>query len=451
MQMIRLSEIIIPKARQRQDFDPEALMELTNSIERLGLMQAPVVRKTSAGITLVSGERRIRAIEDLWATGGDLHYAGHHCAEGEIPVVSMGELSELDAWEAELDENLKRRDLTWQEHAEAVKKLMLLRQSQVSGLRVETTPYTHNDLALEVTGTRSGGPANEIRKELIVADHLDNPAVAKAKNVDEAFKILKRQEERQENIRRAETMDEQADKSDQFVLLQGNCLLLMPNLEDRFDVILTDPPYGMGADSFGDGGGKLAGIEHHYDDSLEAWTGLMSVWAELAFAIAKPQAHAYVFCDIDNFKLLREFMQRAGWQVFRTPLIVHKINSGRVPWPTTGPRRSWEAILYAVKGNKPVTNIYPDVIPCKGDDNLGHGAQKPVELYADLLRRSCRPGDRVLDTFAGTGTIFAAARDAKLFATGIEQDAGNIGICLKRLAELARDDEPELDLGELTK
>ena len=29
-------------------------------------------------------------------------------------------------------------------------------------------------------------------------------------------------------------------------------------------MILTDPPYGMDADQFGDGGGKMTGIEHHY-------------------------------------------------------------------------------------------------------------------------------------------------------------------------------------------
>ena len=189
----------------------------------------------------------------------------------------------------------------------------------------------------------------------------------------------------------------------------------------------------------------MTGIQHHYDDSRESWKKLMGGtkdqyiipgWCSLAYRLAKPQAHAYVFCDIDRFHELKQYMTAAGWDVFRTPLIVHKQNSGRVPRPQHGPRRQYELILYAIKGDKPVTHIYPDVIPCTGDDNLGHGAQKPVELYVNLLQRSVRPGDTVLDTFAGTGTVFPAAHTFKCRATGIELDEGSYGICVKRLAEL---------------
>jgi len=44
-----------------------------------------------------------------------------------------------------------------------------------------------------------------------------------------------------------------------------------------------------------------------------------------------------------------------------------------------------------------------------GDKNTGHGAQKPVELYVNLLQRSVRPGMRVLDSFAGSGPMLEAA------------------------------------------
>jgi len=141
-----------------------------------------------------------------------------------------------------------------------------------------------------------------------------------------------------------------------------------------------------------------------------------------------------VFADLDRFHELKGMMENAGWYVFRTPFIVHKINSGRVPLPDRGPRRSWEMLLYAIKGDKPVTHIYPDVIPCQGDEQLsGHGAQKPVALFQNLLQRSCRPGDSVLDTFAGTGPIFPAAHALKLYATGVEADAASYAVALTRL------------------
>jgi len=127
----------------------------------------------------------------------------------------------------------------------------------------------------------------------------------------------------------------------------------------------------------------------------------------------------------------------AGWYVFRTPLIYYKTDDGRVPLPDIGPRRQWEAICYAVKGKKKVNNIFPDVISASSDGNLGHGAQKPVACYQNLLQRSCLPGDKVLDTFCGTGTIFPAAQNLKCIATGIELDKASFGIAVSRLESMA--------------
>jgi ParB/RepB/Spo0J family partition protein len=444
MQIIPLSSINIANERQRQEFEPQSLMELTESIGRLGLLHAPVVRESADGkLWLVSGERRLRAIQDAWMLGYSIRYNGELVVEPGIPVVTMGELSPLEAEEAELDENLKRKDLTWQERAQAIERLHNLRVAQAEATNAgealspaEAVTHTVADTAEELTGWRDAGPAASVRKSIIVAKHLDDPDVAKAKSTDEAFKILKRKEEVKDNARLATTLGGNFTR-DSSQLLQGDCLSWMQQADpEQFDVILTDPPYGMGAQDFGDAGGKLLTIEHHYDDSLEAWADLMAPWAIAAYALAKPQAHAYVFCDFDNFHKLKLFMEQAGWYVFRTPMLAYKLNSGRVPLPQHGPRRQYECILFANKGQKPVNFIGSDVIPCKGDDNLGHGAQKPVELYVELLRRSVRPGNAVLDTFAGTGTIFAAAKEVSCRAVGIEKDPGSFGIAAKRLEDL---------------
>jgi len=78
----------------------------------------------------------------------------------------------------------------------------------------------------------------------------------------------------------------------------------------------------------------------------------------------------------------------------------------------------------------------PDLFAYPPDKNLGHAAQKPVALYEDLLRRSCRPGDSVLDPFMGSGPIFAAAHPLKISATGIEMDTASFGIAVKRIEQL---------------
>ena len=471
MHTIHLTEIIIKPERQRQEFDPEALQELKNSIEDGQLLHPPVLRREGQSWVLVAGERRLKAVSEIFELGGSFKHNGEVFADGIVPFTNIGELTLLEAEEAELDENLKRRDLTWQEHAAAVARLHALRSAQKEGARMEILrnenltlqeqcEFLNNDgkkfiglqtiadTAEELTGRRDGSYQDAVRKEIIVAKHLDNPAIAKAKSADEAFKILKREEERNRNIELAKVVGASFN-ADKHTLLNINCLTYMadPANAGKFDVILTDPPYGMGAQDFGDGGGKFDGIEHHYDDSYESWQKLMQAWCPLTFTITKPQAHAYVFCDIDRFHELKRYMESAGWYVFRTPLINHKVNSGRVPLPDQGPRRQYEILLYAIKGKKPVTHIYPDVISTTGDENMSHGAQKPVALYQNLLQRSVRPGDKVIDCFAGTGPIFPAAHTYQCEATGLEMNPEYYAFSMRRLHEIKQNDQLGIDLG----
>jgi len=403
MQTIHESKIIVTPGRQRQEFDAQAMSELCEAITARGLMHPIVLRETPDGMVLVAGERRWRAIRDMRMLGGQLKFNGSIVPDGEIPYVTLGQLTPLQAEEAELEENLHRKDLTWQENSAAMAKLHSLRSRQA---QAEGRVHTVADTALETKGRSDGGYQASVRKDLVVAKFLHVPEVAKAKTADEAFKIIKRQEESQRNVALAAEVGKTFTQS-VHELHNTNCLSWMrATSENQFDVILTDPPYGMGADSFGDAAGKLGGIEHHYKDDYYHWKALMEEWCGLAYRVAKPQAHAYVFCDLDNFHELKRMMTAAGWWVTRTPFICTKPNSGRVPHPEHGPRRQWEMILYAIKGKKPTTGIYPDVVTTMADANMSHGAQKPVALYLDLLKRSVRPGDTVLDSFAGSGTIF---------------------------------------------
>ena len=162
----------------------------------------------------------------------------------------------------------------------------------------------------------------------------------------------------------------------------------------------------------------------------------MQVCAVEWYRLAKAQAHAYVCCDIDNYPELRALMILAGWRVHRTPLVNFKRDGSRVPWPEHGPQRKYELILYAIKGDRRVTRIYPDVIETSGDPNLAHGAQKPVALFTDLLRRSVSSGDSVLDTFLGTGTTIVAAHEMLCRGVGVELEESYYGVAVKRISEL---------------
>jgi site-specific DNA-methyltransferase (adenine-specific) len=433
--LLLTDKITILPNRQRRKFDEGKLIELQESIIQNGLLHPIVVRLTTdLGCVLVAGERRTRAIKAIHELGEAFRCGGEIIAPNMYPCIDIGQLTEEEAYEAELEENIQRDDLTWQERAAATARLMELRTLQAT--RSGGTKPTTATIAQEIHGRSDGGFASDTREEIILARHLNNPEVAKAKSAKEAFKVLKHQEQRSRNKELAARVGSTFTVRD-HVLLQGSCLDLLPTLaEGSFDCLLTDPPYGMGADEFGDSGGRLLG-SHQYDDSYEAWLVLIEAFTRNLSRVMKPQSHAYVFCDIERFSELKQFFDLNGWKVFRTPLIWVNPKGMRAPWPEHGPQRKYQTILYAHRGDRPTLKLAPDVLTYPSDTNEGHAAQKPVDLLRDLLQRSCHPGDSVLDPFCGSGSIFPASHTLKVKATGIEMDAASYGLATKRLGGLS--------------
>ena len=436
MRIVPIEDIEISENRQRKEFTPEALIELQSSIEEVGLLNAIVVREQGSKLILVSGERRLRAIMELHKLEVPLYHNGIWLKVNEAPVVTLGELSPLEAEQAELDENICRKDLTWQERSQALLRLSNLRQAQAAE-KGET--YTTRDLALEVRGDARGGYQQAIRTNLIVAKHLDNPLINRAKTADEAYKLLKHEEKRQANIQLAQEVGKTFQNTDHKVL-KGNCLEILAEeqFKKKFDVILIDPPYGMGATEFGDAGGRRDYVNHSYTDDSNSFKVLMAEFMRLSSVITKDEAHMYIFCDIDQFHNLKGWAEAAGWYVFRTPFVYYKRDATRVPLPDRGPRRAYELILYAIKGNKQVNQILNDVIEGVQDNSIEkmHGARKPISVYTNLLQRSVKAGDEVLDAFAGSGTLLPAAHSLLCKATLIEQEEEYYGLCLQRLKAL---------------
>ena len=442
--IIPISSISIAADRQRKHFDEGKMHEFADGIQKRGLLHAIILRDVEGVLTLVAGERRLRAVSDLAALGQSIHHDGEDIPLGSIPYTLFTDLDPIAAEEAELEENLHRENLTWQEKAAAIARLTVLRTKQA--VAAGTPPPNVAAIALEVKGSAEGAFHETTRRELLVAKHLDNPAVKAAKDVNEAFKIL-RKEEAKEKHRTLGAAVGRTFTSNIHDLHNEDSLAFVPALpSSSFDVILSDPPYGMGADEFGDSGGRAEGA-HAYADDHETFMRAATLLAFEGFRITKEAAHAYIFCDPDKFSQLKALMVEAGWKVFRTPLIWYKKTAMRAPWPEQGPQRKYETILYAVKGNRPTLKIAGDVLDFAPDSNLGHGAQKPVALFQELLSRSALPGDSVIDPFCGTGPIFPAAHALKCKATGVEMDAASYGIAVTRLENLRKQAELDLELG----
>ena len=424
MEIIPLNQITIPEERHRESFDEAKLAELASSISNLGNIHPPVLRNDSN--YLVAGERRYRAITRLATIGISYECNGELIPPGSIAIMRLGALSPVELREAELEENLRRVDLSWQEREKAVADLHQLRLEQTGGAQ------TLKETAAEILGREPTGsePTRIVRDAGIIASYLSDPDVAKAKTSEEAMKIITKKATKELREHLAEQFGAHAS-TDMATLTNIDAIQGMKELEpETIDVILSDPPYGIDAQNFGD----QAFGDHSYDDSFATWSELMVNLAVEGYRVCKEESHVYIFCDLRNFDTLASVFNSAGFRVWSTPMIWDKGN-GMLPRPNHGPRRCYEAILFASKGDKPVTAVYSDVLRIPADAKKEHAAQKPVALYEDLLRRSVLPGDTCLDPFSGSGTIFPAAKRQSCRSIGFELDPASYAIGLGRIQE----------------
>lgn len=451
---IKCEDIKVKEGRQRQEFNTAKLLELAESI-RDKQMLTPITVQSLEDLTLVAGERRLKAVTALHKKGMQITFNGMSVPEGCIPAVLAGSLTELQAEELELDENLKRENLTWKEQAAAIARLEVLRGKQHDLNPTEVAKPTNKSIAREIE--KSQAETHIMRQ---VANHLDDPDVAKAKDAREAQKIIQRKA-KEEHIKKQAAAVSLASIAHDFKHM--DCREYVKGLEDNLiSCIVTDPPYGIEMHK----GTSWDGSKHEYEDTEEYFTDLLTSLVPEWDRVTKDEAHAYVFCDFAKFERVKAIFLSYRKQIsdgvisfrpefindiiaFNTgtqhlhkktkefndwysttvpvfdpmylPMIWSKGNVASYPRAEHWPRKSYECILYLIKGNKKHNKLDLAVIDhIPQIQNQDHPAGKPAELYKYLLNRSTLAGDSVLDCFVGQGKFYEACQELKLFGYGCE-------------------------------
>lgn len=414
--------------RQRAEFDSDALVELKESIATHGLFHAPVFRE---GHVLVAGWRRLQAMKALHAEHRQFTYNNEIVPENTIPFVDVTSEDDLQALEMELDENIMRENISWQDKVRA--------QSEIHRLRSARNPnQTYKATAEEIVARTGSGNSRtmqeEISRALVTSEFLDHPDVKTAKNERWAFNAAAR-------ILR----DDFASKlgrnvKSRHTFLSGRAETHLPKLiklKKKFSCFVIDPPYGINADTFHPGNSPAEKL-HEYHDDIETALAFSKRLIDDCTKLATDTAHLWMFCDIELFLQLREIAGAQKWIVFRTPLVWNKGSTGYI-LRKANIRRGYEFILFAQRSDsRGLSQVLQDVITVgsQSDGEKIHAAQKPIALYQTLLKLSCLPNDNVLDPCCGSGTIFHAAQSLKLSATGIEQDEHFAKVCENLLVEL---------------
>ena len=151
-QVVAISSIRLPQQQPRRYFDPEKLEQLTISVKKLGILEPLLVRLLHPGeYELVAGERRYRAAQKAGLT--------------EIPVV-VRELTDEEALQLSLIENLQREDLNPVEETEAILQLLATQLSSSAQEARALLYRMQNEVKGKVTQNVLGSQDGELVKTM---------------------------------------------------------------------------------------------------------------------------------------------------------------------------------------------------------------------------------------------------------------------------------------------
>ena len=205
---------------------------------------------------------------------------------------------------------------------------------------------------------------------------------------------------------------------------QGSCLDLMPTLSSgSIDFILTDPPYI--AHYRNRNGQSIA------NDDNAAW---LQPSAREMYRVLKPNSFAISFYGWPKVDLFFAAWRKAGFRIAG-----HIIFRKRYASKRAFLEYRHEAAYLLIKGNPAFpANPLPDVMDWTYSGNTFHPTQKSIHILKPLIESFTKPGDTILDPFAGSGSTCRAAQDLGRNYIGFELDAKHAATAQQRLADKAR-------------
>ena len=195
----------------------------------------------------------------------------------------------------------------------------------------------------------------------------------------------------------------------QIELLHIDCMKYMASLPDKaFDLAIVDPPYGLGDRTMKGGCDKNTQVRFgsHISKGWDVLAPTAEYWKEL------------FRCSINQIVW--------GGNYFGLPAHRTFIAWDKMTYPPTMSQveQAWTSFdeparLIQINSNQP-GRIHP--------------TQKPVALYRWLLKNYAKPGQRILDTHLGSGSIAIACDIEGFDLVGCEIDADYIKAARHRLA-----------------
>jgi ParB/RepB/Spo0J family partition protein len=472
---VPIESIIIPEFRQRQKAEPDEA--LLTSIRERGLLQPIIIH---ADRTLVAGERRLRA---------------HMVLERPTILARVFEqLSPVERYEAELQENLARKQLSWQETVGAISGYHKLRVGEFPG-------WTQMG-----TATALGFSQQHISQILTIADSLDDEEVQGCQTMKAAFNLIiaraerarmaaisrgllaadtvanilppvpigaSKEERTQALVSHMKTQKltgetvEEIDKNlraiqegrEATALLEAQRKLeiasdLIINADflewatayegPKFDVLHIDFPYGKDYSGPRTRRTGKATANPQYADNPDIYFDLIEGLLSLQDRVAFDAAHCLLWFDMGYYQWTIDQFQAADWKLVAPfPYLWTKGYSGIASDVRRRPRHCYETCLLFSRGDRKLVKLDRDYHEAPQDPEKFHLNQKPIPMLKHLLGMFVDEHTAVLDPTCGSGSAVAAAKllgAARVL--GIELDPDNADVAKLLLQRSLPNEEP---------
>lgn len=235
---------------------------------------------------------------------------------------------------------------------------------------------------------------------------------------------------------------------DEFVqLFNANCFDILPNIEEKVDLFICDPPYNL--------------VRCSWDSHI---IDLELLWKELHKAGHTNTAFVFTGAQPFTSKLVasnyKEFKQELIWRktmgtghmnckrmalknhenilIFysRPPVYNPQMTTGHKPYTATN-KPDLTRVYGKSKVNTTVNTTgdrYPlSVLDFKYDTKRYHPTQKPVALCEYMIKTYTNANMLMVDPFAGAGSSLVAAKRLQRRSIGIELDTNYCDIIVERL------------------
>ena len=388
---IKIKDIVVPESRWKRDVsNTDGLRE---SIEKYGVLVPLIV---SDEMELIAGGRRLTFALELGLE--------------EVDIRLIKDLSFYEKKCIELEENIRRKQLSWSEKDIQLSELHELEQKEhgkakrgKGGGQGWTTEDTANKLKID----RSG-----VSKALTIARALKiDPSLANESTRAAALAKYKRRM----MFRVRELLAEYCSEDTKKMFHCGDSRELIKGIgSESVGLLLTDIPYDIEVEKTYNHSGRMKDEQTSFKDG-DGFVVLKEMKKEI-YRIMMPGSHLYFFCSIDQVGGIREEFEDM-FRVRHMPIIWDKVYRGYTPTPDYMIPRNYEVCIFMTKGTRgfnldsPLAKDWSDVwhYPKVASGKKMGINEKPLELLRDIVKLSSDENEVVLDLFCGTGPTVEAA------------------------------------------